>query len=277
MKRILKFFPLSLLFLLFFVPQNLPAQGHWEFGFHYSQWSIDILKGLIEGAIEENLEEDLKDRFLDEIQNDYPNIQETYYSQEVEFDSGGYNYGFEVRWYPAGKDGSYSMGLSIEKTYMRVSFPKLSANMTLEDKITNKTGNFQGSVSEAIFEIRPLSFHLSFRWDIKPSWKWRPYITFGVGLAGAGAVENGEYNVAWSGRSEINGDVSVYEDSDSKTLAELRDELEEDDEEFFLPEFLPFLQLNFGVKGEVYDNLYVLVDVGVWDGFLFRIGVAYRL
>lgn len=277
MKKMFKLFPLALLSLLVLVPQNLPAQGQWEFGIHYSLWSIDILRGVIEDAVGDVMEENLKDRFLDEIQRDFPNLEETYYNQEVEFDSGGHNYGFEIRWYPAGKNGSYSMGLSIEKTYMRVSFPEVSATMTLEDQLTNETGTFQGNISEALFELRPLSFHLSFRWDINPSWKWRPYITFGVGMAGAGAIDNGEYSVAWSGRLDINGDESYYEGTDAKTLEELRTELEEDDEDFPFPGFLPFIQLNFGLKGEVYDNLYVLFDIGVWDGLLFRLGVAYRL
>jgi len=277
MKKIFKFFPFPLLFLLFLVPQNLPAQGHFEFGFHYSLWTIDLFRGLIERTVGDTLEDELRDNFLDEIKRDYPYIEETHYSQDVEFDSGGWNYGFEVRWYPAGKNGSYSMGFSLEKTYMRVSFPEVSARMTLEDQVTNETGDFQGEVSDAIFEMWPLSFHLSFRWDIKPSWRWRPYITFGVGMAGAGSVDKGEYSTAWSGTAVIDGDVENYSGSESGTLAELKEELEEENEEFFLPEFFPFIQLNLGVKGEVYDNLYVLFDIGFWDGFIFRLGIAYRL
>ncbi len=277
MKKMFRLFPLLLLFLLIFVPQNLRAQGHWEFGFHYSQWSIDLFSGLIEDKVGETLESELKEDILDAIRDDYEYIEETYYSQEVDFDSGGWNYGFEVRWYPAGKHGSYSLGFSLEKTYMRVSFPEVSANMTLKDEVHNHTGDFHGEVSEAIFEMWPFSFHLSFRWDIKPSWKWRPYITFGVGMAGAGSVNKGEYSLAWSGTAVIDGVPALYEDGKSGTLEELREELEEEDEEFFLPEFFPFIQLNLGLKGEVYDNLYVLIDVGVWDGLLFRLGVAYRL
>jgi len=276
MKKILRIFTLPL-FFLFFTTQNLPAQGNWEFGFHYSQWSIDIFRGLIEEGISEAMEENLRDMFLEDIQEDYPFLEETSYHQEVGFDSGGQNYGFEVRWYPAGKEGSYSMGFSIEKTFMRVSLTELSASMSLEDQITHQTASFQGSIDEARFEIRPLSFHLSFRWDIKPSWRWRPYITFGFGMAGAGAIENGEFNVSWSGRLNIAGDEEVYEGSESKTLEELREEMEEDEDEFFLPGFMPFVQLNLGLKGEVVDNLYLLIDVGIWDGLLFRVGIAYRL
>jgi len=272
-----RFFPVLLLFLLIFVSLDLGAQGHWEFGFHYSQWSIDIFRGLIEDRVGETLENELKEDILDEIQQDYPNIEETYYSQEIQFDSGGWNYGFEIRWYPAGKYGSYSLGFSLEKTHMRVSFPEASARITLEDQSKGETGDFQGEVSDAMFEIWPLSLHLSFRWEIKPSWRWRPYITFGVGMAGAGSVDRGEYGIEWSGRAIIDGDTTSYSGSRSGTIAELREELEEEDEDFFIPEFFPFIQLNLGVKGEVYDNLYVLLDLGFWDGFIFRLGVAYRL
>jgi hypothetical protein len=39
----------------------------------------------------------------------------------------------------------------------------------------------------------------------------------------------------------------------------------------------PFVQLNFGVKGEITNNLFLLIDVGVWDGFLLRAGLGLRL
>lgn len=280
MKKTLKYFPFLLFFMLF-TAQNLPAQGKWEIGFHYSQWSIDILGSLIEDGISEALEEDLRDNFLEEIQKDYPDLAETSYDQEVEFDSGGDNYGFEIRWYPKGQYGSFSLGLSIEKTTMRVSLPKLSANMSLQDQMTNETANFQGDASGVQFEMKPLSFHLSFRWDINPTKRIRPYVTFGVGMAGGGAIEEGTYSVTWSGDLEIEGELPEhYEGEEEKTLKELKDEIEEDEEdgdEFFLPGFLPFIQLNFGVKGELTRNVYLLIDAGIWDGFLIRGGLAFRL
>jgi hypothetical protein len=268
------------LFSLIFTGQNLQAQGHFEFGFHYSQWSIDILRGWIEESLSEELEDELRDEILEELQEDYPGLRDTGYSQSVSFDSGGDNYGFEIRWYPGGHNGSFSLGLSIEKTTMRVSFPEVSAGMTLELEEQNitKSASFQGDVRNTQFEMSPLSFHLSFRWDIKPTWKVRPYITFGLGAASGTALEEGKLTAVWSGELDIEGEAAEqYSGTESKTLKELKDEAEAEGEEFFLPGFVPFVQLNLGIKGAVSENFHVLIDAGVWNGFLIRGGIAIRL
>jgi len=266
-----------LLFLIF-PSQNLLAQGHFEFGFHYSQWSIDILRGTIEEGISDALESDLIDEFLEELRKDHPSLIDTDYDQSVSFDSGGDNYGFEIRWYPGGHNGSFSLGLSIEKTTMRVSLPEVSASMTLEEEDTGKSASFQGAVTNAQFEISPLSFHLSFRWDINPSWKVRPYITFGFGAASGTALEEGTLTATWSGDLNIDGEApESYSGSESKTFKELKDEMEEEGDDFFLPGFVPFVQLNFGLKAALSENFHILIDAGIWDGFLLRGGIAIRL
>ncbi len=264
--------------LLIFPSQNLRAQGHFELSFHYSQWSIDILRGLIEEGISDALEEELRDEFLEDIQQDYPYLYDSSYSQSVSFDSGGDNYGFEIRWYPGGQNGSFSLGISVEKTTMRVSLPELSASMTLRDQVTGKTASFQAGVRNTQFEMNPLSFHLSFRWDIKPSWKVHPYITYGFGVASGSALEEGKLTATWSGDLNIEGEASEsYSGSESKTFKELKDELEEEGEEFFLPSFFPFIQLNLGIKGAISENFYILFDAGIWNGFLLRGGIAIRI
>lgn len=274
-KNILKFILLFLLLMTFF-SLNLPAQGHFEFGVHYSSWSIDVLRAFIEEGIGNALENDLKDKFLEDLRQDYPSMVETSYEQDISFDSGGHNYGVEIRWYPQGENGSFSLGISVEKTYMRVSLPQLAASMSLRDQDTDKAATFQGKVDGAKLEMDPLSFHLSFRWDINPSWRVRPYITFGVGAATGAALKEATYSFSYSGKLNIEGEKpEVYEGSDSKTLQQLKEEIEEE-EEFFLPSFLPFIQLNFGLKGEITKNLYLLVDAGLWNGFLIRGGTAVR-
>ena len=266
------------LFFLVFPSQSLRAQGHFEFSFHYSQWSIDILRGWIEESLSKELEEDLRDEILEELQEDHPSLREISYSQNVSFDSGGDNYGFEIRWYPGGHNGSFSLGLSIEKTTMRVPLPEVTASITLEEAVTGKSANFQGAVSNAQFEMSPLSFHLSFRWDIKPSWKVRPYITFGLGAASGTALEEGKLTATWSGDLNIEGEVpEQHSGSESKTFKELKDEAEAEGEEFFLPDFFPFIQLNFGLKAAISENFHILIDAGVWDGFLIRGGIAIRI
>lgn len=275
--KFIKIIPLLLLFSLFCVP-NLAAQGSIEFNIHYGSWGLNLLKSLAEEGIYDALGSELEDRILEEIQGDYPGLQKVSYDQEIEFDSGGENYGFELRWYPGGSDGSFSLGLSIEKTKMTVTLPTVTAEMVLQDPLTQQTGSFQGNASGTKFEINPLSFHLNFRWDIKPSWKVHPYFTFGFGFASASAVEQGVVTYPYSGDLEITGgDSEHYEGSEEKTLKEIEQELEDEGEEFFLPGFLPFFQLNFGIKAEFTQNLHLLVDAGFWDGFMLRAGLSLRL
>lgn len=275
-QKIMKVFPVFLLLFMLFSP-NLAAQGHFEFGFHYSSWSIDILRGLIEEGLGDALETNLKDNFLEEIQEDYPGLLEDSYDQDVSFDSTGSNYGFEVRWYPGGNDGSFSLGLSVEKTSMTISIPELSAALALTDQTTSESANFQASAGGE-FLINPLSFHLSFRWDIVPSWPVHPYFTFGVGAATGTALEVAEFSYHYTGDLSRPGEATEhYEDQATKTLQQLKDEIEEEGDEFFLPGFIPFIQLNLGIKAKISENIHLMVDAGIWDGFLLRGGIAIRL
>lgn len=275
--KIVIIFPAIIVSLLLITP-SLSAQGYFEFGFHYSQWSLDLLRGAIEEGIGDALETDLKDEILEEIREDHPSIREKSYDQSVSFDSGGSNYGFEVRWYPGGQFGSFSIGLSVEKTEMRVSLPDVSVNMLLEEQNTLREASFSGSVQTAQFIIKPTSFHLHFRWDIKPSARVHPYITFGAGLATGSVLEKATYEVQWSGQLQRLGEAPEnYSGTESKTLKQLKDEREAEGEDFFLPSVLPIIQLNFGIKGEITENLFLLIDAGIWNGFIIRGGVAFRI
>jgi hypothetical protein len=270
----------TLIFILtaiFFLVLPARPQGRWEFGFHYSRWSIDLLRGVIEGEISEALETELRDEILAEIQGDYPRLEDIDYSQSVDFDSSGDNFGFEARWYPGGLGGSFSLGLSVEKTSMKVSLPAITAAMGLRDQLTSQTGDFQAAAGGE-FLLKPLSFHLSFRWDIVPSSVVHPYITIGFGAATGTALEEALVTYEYAGELSVPGYPSKeYSDSVSKSLSQLKDELEEEGEDFLLPGFVPFFQLNLGLKAMITPNVHLLVDAGVWNGFLLRGGIAFRL
>jgi len=53
--------------------------------------------------------------------------------------------------------------------------------------------------------------------------------------------------------------------------------MEQEGDEFFLPGFFPFVQLNLGLKAKIMPNIHALVDVGVFNGFLLKGGLAIRL
>ena len=251
--------------------REVKQKGHFELGFHYGTWSVNLLKSTIEDALGEVLQTELKEPLLEEIQKDYPEIVEKSYNQEIDFDSSGENFGLELRWYPKGKNGSFSMGLSVEKTSMTVSIPDIK--VTLE---STQGHVFQGE-GTGYFDIAPVSAHLSFRWDIKPIWRFNPYITFGFGLALGSVFDKAKVSYSVSGTLVQLGQVlDTYEQSDSMTMSELKQDLEDQGEDFFIPDVFPFIQLNIGIKGEITNNIYLLLDVGIWDGFILRAGLAIR-
>jgi hypothetical protein len=256
---------------------GLWAQGKWEFGFHYSRWSLNLIKPYVEDSLNESVATDLKDKFLGDVRADYPSLVERGYSQRTVFDSSGDNYGAEVRYYPGGRNGSFSVGLSLERTTMKVGLPEASSTLDLEDSISHRTGTFRGNASGE-FLIKPTSFHLSLRWDIFPSAGLHPYVTVGVGASTARAIDTGRFAYTYTGTLSVPGGPSrEYSGGESKTLRQIIDEQKAEDETFVLPvNFVPFFQLNLGLKGRLTENIHLLVDAGVWDGFLLRAGLAFR-
>ncbi len=261
------FIPIFLVFAI----SSLSAQGKLELGFHYGSWGLNIIRGAIEDGLNDALEEQLSEKILEDIQEVYPGAEQVDYDQVFSFDSGGHNWGIELRYYPSGYNGSFSLGFSVEKTRMRVTFDEVQVNM-----IFSAGSTFEGN-AEAEYWMYPLSFHMSFRWDIMPTSQIRPYITVGFGIATGTALEKGEISYAYSGDLNIEGlDPERFENADSKTLEELKQELEDEGEDFVLPSVIPFIQLNLGLKVTVTDNLHLLLDAGVWNGLLLRGGVAFR-
>jgi hypothetical protein len=261
--------PALILVYLVIVP-NLFADGHFELGFHYGTWNLNLLGDTIESGLSDVVESAFMDAILEEIQEDYPGLQDPVYNQTVEFDSGGNNYGFEIRWYPGGYDGSFSLGFSIEKTKMEITMTEVEMDMVFEDGST-----FLG-VAAADTILNPLTFHMSVRWDILPKAPVHPYITLGVGAAAFSSIQDDVVTYTWSGELDIvGGPTETYEDTGAKTFEEIKEDLEEEEE--FPISFLPFIQLNLGLKGKITQNIHVMVDAGIWDGFIIRGGIAIRL
>ena len=269
-QKILKIIPAFVLVYLALIP-GLAAEGHFELSFHYSRWNIDILGGIIENAVSDAIESELEDMIAEDLKDEY-GLDLVSYSQTVDFDSSGDNYGFEVRWYPGGQYGSFSLGFSVEKTSMKVGFKEITTDLELTDN-----SNYQGTATGE-FLINPLSFHLSLRWDILPSSSVTPYITLGVGAASFSSIENDEVSVSYSGELTRPGFEPSFETGgETKTIGEIQDELEAEDEDFLPLSFLPFFQLNLGLKGKITENIHLMVDAGIWNGFLIRGGIAIRL
>jgi hypothetical protein len=255
----------------------LTAQGHFEFGAHYGRWTLNLLGSAAEKLFNETAEEEIRDSILENIQDEYPTLNMLDYEQVLDFDSRGDDFGVGFRFYPGGHYGSFSVGVSIEKSTFKV-LPTATAQMTLEDWETTETAAFEGT-AEASAIIKALSFLLTLRWDIFPTKPVHPYITFGGGISTARALDDS--TLAYSYTGLLTGDAipdEIISGSDEMTLRELRDEaLAEDETDFPIPNFIPFVQLNVGVKARLTKSLHALADVGIYNGFMASVGLAFRI
>lgn len=267
---------LSIIFLISIFSTPLLADGHLEFNVHYSYWTLNVVRGLVEKMVSDTLESDLKDRFLEQIQADYPTLVESGYQQDVNFDAPGHNIGFELRFYPGGRDGAFSLGLAVEQTTMKISFPSVTARLDLVDLNLNQTATFNGQAGGE-FIIKPLSFHLNMRWEFLPSKAVSPYLTIGAGISTSKSFFDASYRYEYSGTLILpDSSTEQYSDSDSRTLRQIKEERLAEGKNFPL-NFLPIFQFNLGLRARLSRALSLVADVGIFDGFLFRGGLSFRL
>ncbi len=255
---------------------GLEAKGKFEFSFHYGSWSVDLLRSPIEKFISNMVEDQFRTKILEDVQADHPEYEESAYSQTVGFDSGGNNLGFEVRLYPGGQTGSFSVGLSVEKTKMRFTLEEIRARLDLVDTTSPDTASMETDINGELV-LEPLAFLLDFRWDIKPSaWRVRPFISFGFGISTPSAIDDMRLSYSYQGLLTATGEEpEIYEDSATKTGKELKEKMVEEGKEFPLS-FLPFFYLGLGVKGVITDNIHLQVEGAILDGFVLRAGLAVR-
>ncbi|MGZ5497951.1 MAG: hypothetical protein ACXWHI_04450 [Candidatus Aminicenantales bacterium] len=263
--------------LLAGAPALMAQGGHWEFGGHYGRWTLDILGSKANELLNDALDTELRDRILETIQEDHPSLSLTNYQQTINFDSSGDDFGASIRWYPGGRRGSFSLGVSVEKSKFKI-VPAAAVLMQLQDQVSSQTATFDGT-ADATAILKAMSFLLTMRWDIFPSKAVHPYITFGGGISTSKALDDS--SVAYSYSGQLTGNAvspQTVSGSEAKTLRQLRDDAMNDDEnDFPIPNFLPFIQLNLGLKVRLTKMVQVLVDIGVFDGFMASAGLAIRL
>lgn len=259
--------------LLAGAPALLAQGGHFEFSGHYGRWTLNPLGNTAEELLNDLTKDEIQDRILADIQDSYPDLSLVSYDQAIDFSSRGDDFGFGFRWYPGGHHGSFSLGVSVEKSTFRV-LPTADVVMELQDQ-DGEPVTFEGT-ADASAVIKAMSFLLTLRWDILPRAVVHPYITFGGGISTAKALDDSALSYNYSGQFSgiwVPAPPS-FSGSDTKTLRQLKDEAETD---FPLPNFVPFVQLNLGLKARLTKMVQILVDVGVFDGFMASAGLAIRL
>ncbi len=234
------------LMLLMLSSLLLFSSSDFEVTFHASYWSADLFAPLIE----ENLTPDF----------------EGYDAEKGNFNLNFYgsNFGIGFRYYPKGKNGSFSIGIS----YERNSF-KADLTGTYEDY--DDDGYRFVSEATGYLEAFPHSFNFSIRWDIFPESRFHPYFDIGFGF---GKID-GLIKVNVTTTHYTDHGTIIDNDSEEMTFQEALDDLEEEGESFPIS-FFPILHISLGVKGELFDNFYLLGEIALYDGLIFRGGIAYR-
>ena len=234
--------------------------GKLEVEVHGGYWTLDIFKGLFEDDLTQSLSDEIAEAIDNEISDSGHNIVRISNEHRLVFGSSGSVYGFELRFYPGGRYASFSLGVSIEKTHMEA---------TVEGPVTVQfnDGSHAEMDAEGHVILNPLFTNLSFRWDIKPEWVVTPYFVLGLGIAAL----NGEVSYRYNGTYYWSGGTESHEDEEKRDIKEAEEETD-----FNMPNILPLLQINLGVRAEVIPHLHLRAEVGIWDGLIFRAGIAYK-
>jgi len=244
------------------IPSIIKKQksGRFEIGFHSSLWTLDLIKSYFESTLSNEMGDEIANEMSKEIKETHADINRSTNEQDLLFDSGGYNYGLELRYYPKGRDGAFSLGLSFDKARMR---------FTMEGPIRQnfEQGTYATADSFTEITLNPLFTNLSFRWDMVPHWRVSPFIIIGIGIA----AMNGEFNYNYSGLYKWVGSDENISDSQLKTIKEA-----EEDWSVNVPNIFPLLQLNIGVRAMIIPNLYIKAETGFWNGFILRAGISGR-
>ena len=235
-----------LMFLVSFLVSGLYSKEKWEVGIHYSYWSFNVAKSFFEDSFTPDFEDYDPDK------------------GSLGFNSDGNNYGIEIRFFPGGKKGSFSIGISYERNYFNLDFSG-------EYNDINDDGNPYEASASGSLELAPHSFNIGIRWELWPGSSIHPFI--GIGL-GAGLL-NGTVKYQTETITYVPGNTEVEVTDDEMTLKEFLEELEDDGDGFPLS-FFPIIHIHLGVRGEITQNLYLLAEMSVYDGIMFRGGIAYR-
>ena len=223
------------------------AAGKWEIGTHYSFWSLNLIKS----EIEKNFTPDLE--LYDPEKGNF------------KFDSNGNNYGLEIRFFPGGENGSFSIGVSYERNNFKA---KINGAYIEYDN----AGNRLEAEARGTVDVFPHSVNLGFRWELWPSSRIHPYIgfSFGAGTLKGTLIADTKATLYYS-----SGATQTETAHEAKTLRQVLDDMKEQGNEYPLS-FFPIFHVQFGLRGEIINNLYLLGEVAVYDGFIARGGIAYR-
>jgi tetratricopeptide (TPR) repeat protein len=234
--------------------------GHWEVGVHYSWWSVNLLKGIFESKLTDELGKSIQDEIVKQSGMIQAGLVKLSYAQSLSFDSSGTNTGLEVRYYSRGRAGTFSLGVGFEKSYMKL----MLTGTARQDYLSGSTASIDVNASVA---FSPFTTHANFRWEFGANQRLTPFITLGLGFAPL----SGTFSYTYSGTYKAGSLQQSLSGSKVQTFDALGQEID-----FNFPSTLVVFQLDFGLKAELAKGLFIVGEAGIWDGFMFRGGLAYR-
>ena len=238
--------------------------GKFEVSVYYAHWTLSPIISSFEQDIIEALGEEIRDAIT--AQAPVP-VVPTSFEEDFKISSGGPNYGIEVRFYPQGRSGSFSLGFSLDKVTMRVAADE---GHVRQNYLGGAYADANG-MGEII--LKPLFTTLSFRWDFVPAWRISPYYVMGVGVAAIAMDNVDKYNVNYEYEGEFRWSSFTQQVSgaDVKSLQQLEEEGDTN-----IPNVLPLLWLGLGVRANITPNLVLKGEANFWNGFVFRFGIGGR-
>ena len=235
--------------------------GRFEISVHFSDWTVSPVTSLFESALKDEFGEAIQTAINRELNRRYPFLIKGPFSSDLALDSEGSNFGFELRYYARGRAGTFSLGLGFEKT--NIAF---SASGTARQEYA-PAGVAEAAASAKI-ETKPFATHLSFRWEIgSPAARVKPFVTFGLGLAPL----DGTFEYSYLGTYSYAGYQESIQDAAKKDFKALSEDID-----FDIPDLIVFLQMDIGLKIEIYRGLFLTGQAGLWNGFHLRGGIGYR-
>jgi hypothetical protein len=234
--------------------------GKLEITFHYGTWSLNPIKATFDEELNRSLANEIRREITNQAGTIGQNLVRGDFSHTLAFDSSGSQYGLEIRYYPNGKKGQFSIGFSFEKTIMLLSIAG-----TVTQPFTD--GTYGEVEATGTLELKPFSTNLSFRWDMVPKWIVSPYFVFGLGIAPL----TGNLSFDFTGTYYGLGETASLADSGTKTFKEV-----EEISDINLPNIFVVGHVAFGARANIDSRFVLIAEVGFWDGIVFRGGLGYR-
>ena len=234
--------------------------GRFEVSVHFGSWSLNPLQKMFEEELIDSIGDEVRDEVRKQAKALQPGLVEGGFDHSLALDSSGTNFGLEIRYYPKGRWGAISFGLSLEKTNMRMAI-----GGPLRQEFDN--GAYAEVEAEGYIDLSPVTTNLSVRWDFAPRWLVSPYLVFGLGVAAL----NGDVGYSYDGSLEWAGPSETLTDSDVKTFKEM-----EEDIDFNIPNIFVLVQMNLGLRAVIMKHLTLNLEAGFWDGIVIRGGLGAR-